>query len=99
MQQYIQALADYYKQNPPNHGNAESTLDLLYWHYVELNPIDNQKIRDNFAALRKQYPHLSLQEFDPICSTVSDLCIEIERLAFLEGLRLGVVLMQELYKK
>ncbi len=98
MQQYVQVLADYYKQTPPNHGDAESILDLLYWHYAEFNPIDNQKIRDSFATLRKQYPHLSLQEFDSIYSTVSDLCIEIERLAFLEGLRLGVTLMWELTK-
>ncbi len=96
MQRYLQVLLDYYKQNPPNHGDAESVLDLLYWHYAEFNPIDNQKIRDSFASLRKQYSHLSMQEFDPIFTTVSDLCAEHERLAFLEGLRLGVVLMQEL---
>lgn len=29
MQRYIQVLVDYYKQNPPNHGDAESVLDLL----------------------------------------------------------------------
>ncbi len=36
-----------------------------------------------------------MQEFDPIFTTVSDLCAEHERLAFLEGLRLGVTLMME----
>lgn len=99
MQQYIQALVDHYKQDPPNHGDAKSVLDLLYWHYAEFNPIDNQKIRDNFTNLRKQYSHLSMQEFDPIFTTVSDLCVEHERRAFLEGLRLGVVLRQELSTK
>ncbi len=99
MQQYIQALTDYYKQNRPNHGDAKSILELLYWHYTQFNPIDNQEIRDSFAKLRNQFPHLSLQEFDPIFTTVSDLCVEHERLAFLEGLRLGVTLMQELHKK
>ena len=96
MQRYIQALVDYFEQNPPNHGDAKSVLDLLYWHYAEFNPIDNQKIRDSFAALRKQYSYFSMQEFDPIFTTVSDLCVEHERLAFLNGLRLGVVLMQKL---
>lgn len=99
MQRYIQAPIDYYKQNLPNHGDAESVMDLLFWYYTEYNPINNQKIKDGFAALRNQFPQLSLQEFDPIFSIVSDLCMEHERLAFLEGLRLGVTLMQELTEK
>ena len=40
-----------------------------------------------------------MQTFDPIFTTVSDLCKEHERLAFYEGLRLGVTLMQELGEK
>ncbi len=36
-----------------------------------------------------------MQEFDPIFNLVSDLCVEHEHLAFLEGLRLGVTLMTE----
>lgn len=95
MQKYIQALADYYKQNPPNRGDAKSVLEVPYWHYTQFNPFDNQEIRDGFSRLRNQFPHLSLQEFDPIFTTVSDLCVDHEQLAFLEGLRLGVVLMQE----
>ncbi len=95
MQHYIKALQDYCKQNPLNHGNAESVMEFLYWHYAENNPIDNQKIRNSFAKLRQQYPHLSLEAFDPIFTTVSDLCVEHEHLAFLEGLRLGVTLMME----
>ena len=99
MQHYIKALQDYYKQNPLNHGGAESVMEFLYWNYAENNPIDNQKIRNSFAKLRWQYPHLSLKEFDPIFTTVSNLCEEHERLAFLEGLRLGVTLMTELADK
>ncbi len=99
MQKYIKALRDYCKQNPLNHGDAESVMEFLYWHYAEFNPIDNRKIRDGFAQIRRQYPHLSMQEFDPIFTTVSDLCVEHERRAFLEGLRLGVTLMTELAEK
>ncbi len=99
MNPYLKSLQAYFKQNPPNHGDAESILGLLYWHYAENNPIDNQKIRDGFAQIRRQYSHLSMQEFDPIFTTVSDLCVEHERLAFYEGLRLGVTLMMELAEK
>ncbi len=99
MQQYIKALRGYCKQNPLSHGGAESVMEFLYWHYSENNPIDNQKIRDGFAQIRQQYPHLSMQEFDPIFTTVSDLCVEHERRAFLEGLRLGITLMMEVAEK
>ncbi len=96
MKEYLKFLEEYYKQNPPNHGDMESVLEVLYWYYAENNPIDNQKIRDSFAKLRSQFPNLSLQEFDPIFDTVSELCVEDQRIAFQEGLRLGVTLMMEL---
>lgn len=96
MEKYIQALQEYCKQNPPNHGDAQSVMNLLYWTYTEYNPIDDKKLKNGFAKLRSQFPHLSLQDFDPVFDTVSDLCIDHERLAFYEGLRLGFTLMQEL---
>lgn len=99
MQRYIGALQDYCRSYPPSYGGAESLLEFLYWHYSEDNPIDSQKIRDGFAKLRSQFPHLSLQEFDPIFIMVSDLCVECGRLAFYEGLHLGAALMTELTEK
>lgn len=96
MKECLKILADYCKKNPLDHGDAESAMEVLYWHYTECNPIDNQKIRGGFAKLRRQFPNLSLQDFDPIFLTVSDLCMEHERLAFYEGLRLGMTLVMEL---
>lgn len=96
MEKYIRALQEYCKQNPPNHGDAQSVMNLLYWTYTEYNPIDDKKLKNGFAKLRSQFPNLSLQEFDPVFTIVSDLCADHERLAFYEGLRLGVTLMQEL---
>lgn len=96
MKKYIQVLQEHCKQDPPNHGDYQSVMNLLYWIYTEYNPIDEQKLRDGFAKLRSQFPHLSLQDFDPVFTIVSDLCADHERLAFYEGLRLGVTLMQEL---
>ena len=96
MKKYIQALQEHCKQKPPDHGDYQTVMNLLYWTYAHYNPVDEQKLRDGFAKLRSQFPHLSLQEFDPVFDTVSDLCIDHERLAFYEGLRLGVTLMEEL---
>lgn len=96
MRKYIHALQEYCKQHPPDHGDAQSVMNLLYWTYTEYNPVDDQQIKNGFAKLRSQFPHLNLQEFDPIFTTVSELCTEHEQLAFMEGLRLGVTLMLEL---
>ncbi len=87
-------LKEHFKQNPLNHGDMESVLEVLYWYYAENNPINNRKIRNSFAKLRSQFPNLSLQEFDPIFDTVSELCVKDQHLAFYEGLRLGVTLMK-----
>ena len=99
MEKYITALQDHCKQKPPNHGDAESVLNLLYRTYTEYNPIDNERIRSNFTALRNHFPELNLKQFDTIFTTVSDLCLEHEQIAFMEGLRLGVTLMLELSEK
>lgn len=96
MKEYLKVLEEHFKQNPPNHGDMESVLEVLYWYYAENNPIDNQEIRDSLAKLRSQFPNLSMQGFDPIFDTVSELCVEDQCLAFYEGLRLGVMLMIEL---
>lgn len=99
MKKYLQFPEEHLKQNPTNHGDLDSVHEVLHWYYAENNPIDNQKIRDSFAKLRSQFPNHSLQEFDPIFDTVSDLCVEHERLSFYESLHLGVTLMIELAEK
>ena len=38
------------------------------------------------------------REYDEVLYVVSDLCIEHGRLAFLEGLKIGMLLMQEAIK-
>ena len=84
---------------PTQPRDAESVLNLLYRTYTEYNPIDNERIKANFATLRNHFPELNLKQFDPIFTTVSDLCLECEQLAFMEGLRLGVTLVLELSEK
>ena len=99
MEKYITTLRDHCKQNPPDQGDAQSVLNLLYRTYTEDNPIDSERIKANFTTLRNHFPELNLKQFDPIFTTVSDLCLECEQLAFVEGFCLGVTLMLELSEK
>lgn len=96
MKESMKVLLDYCKAHPLDYGDAESLLDVLYWNYAENNPLDNQKIKDGFATLRSQFPHLSMQKFDPIFNIVSELCWEHERAGFEEGVKLAFVLHRKL---
>lgn len=89
-------LKNYCKEHPPQYGDAESLLDVLYWHFAEFNPMDSSEAKAQFANLRNTLHYLSEQEFDAVFGIVSCICVEQERTAFKEGLRLGVALVQEL---
>ena len=62
---------------------------------MESNRVDNSKINDCYARLREKV-NLPLREYDEILYIVSDLCLEHSRLAFMEGLKVGILLTQEL---
>ncbi len=96
MKEIAKTLLEYCKAHPLDCGDAKSLLDVLYWNYAENDSLDNQKIKDGFATLRSQFPHLSMQEFDPIFNTVSELCWEHERAGFEVGVKIGICLAQKI---
>lgn len=85
-------LKTYVDQNPPDSGNAQDVVDQIYWCYMESNRVDNSKINDCYAALREKV-NLPLREYDEVLYIVSDLCLEHGRLAFMEGLKVGMLLI------
>lgn len=98
MEKLLEVLQQHFAQNPPDYGDAESVLDILYGHYTEHGSSDSEKIMSQFIALRSLV-NLPPQEYDPIFYVVSDLCIEYGRLAFFEGLRMGIQLADEIRKE
>lgn len=95
MKDYTQMLKRYLEQNPPNCRDGESVLGVLYRNYTEHVSPDNKKICNLFAELRKLV-NLPPKEYDLIFYVASDLCLEHGRLAFAEGLRVGIELILEL---
>lgn len=93
MKELAEILRQYVAQNPLNYGEVESVLDMLFWHYAEYCSLDSEKIRNQFTALRKLV-NFPPKEYDQVFYVVSDLCLGHGRLAFSEGLRLGMVLEQ-----
>lgn len=95
MDRLAKLLKDYAAQNPPVCGDAQVVVDQLYWTYMEDHRIDNDKINQYYAALRDRVK-LPLREYDEVLYIISDLCMEHGRLAFMEGLKIGMLLMQSI---
>ena len=96
MKSYLEALKSCIEQNPPNYGDAESILGMLYECHNENNPYDNEQIKADFHELYQQMNGMSLNEIDQIIYPVCRLCRDHERAGFVEGVKIGVQLANEL---
>ena len=92
----FESLKAHIKANPPNFGDGESVLTMLYECCNENNPYDNEQIRTDFSELYQQMNGMPLREMDDIVYPVCKLCRDHEKAGFIEGIRLGVLLAQEL---
>lgn len=85
------------------HGDVDSLLELLYHFFTEYEPVENEEIRRQFAELEHQLMS-SLAETGDSCretveslmTIVSSVCAECERVAFMEGVKVGARLILEL---
>ena len=77
-------------------GDCETVLDQLYQAYAESHENDPPEIRDGFKDLDKFLEGLSLDDNNAVWNLCCQLCTAYEHKAFLDGLRYGAYLMQEL---
>ena len=96
MKEYIDALRKHITDNPPNFGDADSVLALLYEAYSEVNRLDDARIKADFNTLYQAMNGMTLQEMDQILDPVCTLCRDHERAGFIEGMKVGIRLAQEL---
>ena len=54
MKTFIETLKSYVEAHPPNFGDGESVLTMLYECHNENNPYDNEQIRADFNELYQQ---------------------------------------------
>lgn len=95
MNPFLENLLSALAKSPPNLGDADSVLTLLYEAYTDLNNLDNAQIKEDFHALYQAMNGKDLREMDQILDPVCALCRDHERAGFIEGIRLGVLLAQE----
>lgn len=96
MKSYLEALKNYIEQNLPNYGDADSILGMLYECHNENNQYDNEQIKADFHELYQQMNGMPLQEIDRIIYPVCRLCRNHERAGFVEGVKIGIWLAEEL---
>ena len=58
--------------------------------------MDNAQIKADFKELYRRLEGMDLREMDQILDPVCILCRDHERAGFVEGMRVGVFLVQEL---
>ena len=92
MKKYFETLRTYIEQNPPNCGDADSVLGMLYECHNENSPYDNEQIRVDFNELYQQMNRMPLREMDKIVYP----CRDHEKAGFIEGIRLDILLREEL---
>jgi len=96
MNTFFETLKTHIEQHPPNYGDGESVLTMLYECHNENNPYDNEQIKADFNELYHQMNGMPLREMDKIIYPVCKLCRDHEKAGFVDGIRIGVVISKEL---
>ena len=92
MKDIAHRLDTYIQAHPFDSGDSdcESVLDQLYQAY------DNEQIRADFHALYQAMNGKTLREMDEIIYPVCTLCRDHEKVGFWEGVKVGMLLANEL---
>ena len=95
MNEYLSALQTYLAaQQSPN----QSILEMLFDAYNDTTGMDNEEIKADFERLYQLMNGKPLQEIDEIIYAVCTLCRDHEKAGFIEGVKVGIGLGQELAK-
>ena len=74
----------------------ESILDSLWYDYSCRTPIDDGQLRASEAKLSPVFGELSPDASDSLSDLIANLLTAYQRAAYLDGMRTGVHLFQEL---
>ena len=95
-QEFVSFLDRYIADNPPNFGDGNSVLTLLYEAYIDANNMYNDTIKAGFRDLYKSMNGMPLREMDTIVNPVCALCRDYEQAGFVHGVEVGMLLAKEL---
>ena len=95
---YIAAFQNYINNHPFDGGNSdcETVLDQLYQAYAESHESDPVEISGGFKELEELLCDLPLEDNNAVFMRCCHLCSAYERKAFIDGLKYGAQLIQEI---
>lgn len=96
MSQFYDVLKRIVTDHQPNFGDGDSVFTMLYEAYSECNRLDDTQIKADFEELYRLMNGMSLKEMDKIIYPVCTLCRSHERTGFIDGIKLGIRLGNEL---
>ena len=96
MKEFVEKLKQRVAENPPNYGDSNSVLGLLYECFNENNSYDNDQIKEDFEELYRQMNGMSLRDMDKVIYPVCKLCRDHEKAGFTEGIKVGIHLATEI---
>ena len=96
MPDFYENLKSHIESDPPSIGDGDSVHSMLYEAFADANPMDNGRLKQDFHELYELMNGLPLREMDKIIYPVCTLCRDHQRSGFVEGVRVGVILKQEL---
>ena len=95
--EFMNALQTKLATQQPNYpDNAESILEVLFDVYNESSGFDNATIKAGFEELYRLMNGKPLREIDEIIYVVCSLCRNHEKSGFIEGVKVGMRLVNEL---
>lgn len=77
-------------------NGTESILESLYELWINQDPAYDEHVRQLYGQLGEWVDKMSTREADRMTGIIVDLCIAYSRKGFLDGARLGGLLVQEL---
>ena len=96
---FIEALQALVATHPPDLGDEDSVLSLLYEAHSESNAMYDDEIKTGFHMLYEAMNGMPLLEMDQILYPVCTLCRSHQKSGFIVGIRIGVLLSTELTKE
>ena len=96
MKQYLEKLKRHIADKTADWCYGESVLSILYECYNENHPYDNEEIKADFNALYQAMNGMPLREMDKVIYPVCKLCRDHEQTGFIEGIKVGMLLSEEL---
>lgn len=95
LQEYLSHLKTRIASNPPDLGDEDSILGILYEAHIESNAMYNDEIKASFHALYEAMNGIPLSEMDQIIYPVCTICRSHQKSVFIEGVRVGIQLSNE----